>query len=322
MTRWIRICSVLALALSAGAVFAQSYPSRPIRMIVPYPPGGSTDVLARAVAQKMGESMGQQIVVDNRGGAGGIVGSELAARAAPDGYTFLLGNSSTHVGVRFTTKKLSYDPIKDFTPLTAAVEVPIALAVHPSFPANTGSEFVAYAKNNPGKISYGSSGTGSAHHFAGELLKQQTGIDMLHVPYKGAGPAMTDLIGNQIPVVFTTLSTALPYVSSGKVRVIGVVEAKRSISAPHTPTLGETVPGYALPATWLGFFGPANLPAAIVTRLNAELLKALHAPDTRARLDAGGLPVTGTSAEEFAEIIRKDTEIVGRIVSTAGIQPE
>jgi tripartite-type tricarboxylate transporter receptor subunit TctC len=316
------ICAVLALTLAATAALAQPYPSRPLRLIVPYPPGGSTDVLARAVAQKMGESMGQQIVVDNRGGAGGIVGSEIAARTAPDGYTFLLGTSSTHVGVRFTAKKLPYDPIKDFTPLSAAVDVPIAIAVHPSFPANTGQELVEYAKKNPGKLSYGSSGTGSAHHFAGEQLKQQTGIDMVHVPYKGAGPAMTDLIGNQIPIVFTTLSTALPYVPSGKVKVIGVVEGKRSPSAPNIPTIGETVPGYAMPTTWLGFFGPANLPAPIVKRLNAEIVKALHAPDSRAKLDAGGLSVTGTSSEEFMEMIRKDMDVIGKIVATAGIQPE
>jgi tripartite-type tricarboxylate transporter receptor subunit TctC len=270
----------------------------------------------------MSESMGHQIVVDNRGGAGGIVGSELAARAAPDGYTFLLGTSSTHVGVRFTSRKLSYDPIKDFTPLSAAVEVPIAIAVHPSFPVNNGHELVEYAKKNPGKLSYGSSGTGSAHHFAAEALKQYAGVDMVHVPYKGAGPAMTDLIGNQIPVVFTTLSTALPYVPSGKVKVIGVVEGRRTQSAPNVPTIGESVPGYAMPTTWLGFFAPANLPAPIVKRLNAEIVKALHAPDSRAKLDAGGMPVTGTSPEEFAEMIRKDTDTIGKISSTAGIQPE
>src|SRR5262245_54765060 len=235
--------TALAIAALAAAQFAaaQVYPTRTLRLVVPYPPGGSTDLLARTVSQKMSENVGQQVIVDNRGGAGGMLGSELVARAAPDGYTFLLGTGATH-GITLLLSKAAppYDPVKDFTPITAAVEVPIALAVHPSVPANSAAELVEYARKNPGKLSFGSSGTGSPHHLAGELLKQVTGVDIVHVPYKGAGPAMQDLVGGQIPMVFTTLSTAIPQMRSGKIKVLAVVEAKRAQSAPEIPTVGES----------------------------------------------------------------------------------
>jgi len=315
--------ALLVLALAAShAAFGQAYPAKPIRLVVPYPPGGSTDLLARTLAQKMGETIGQPIIVDNRGGASGMLGSELVARAAPDGYTFLLGTGATHGLNMLLSKTVPYDPVRDFTPLTAAVEVPIALAVHPSVPASSARELVDYAKRNPGKLSFGSSGTGSPHHLAGELLKQLTGIDIVHVPYKGAGPAMQDLIGGQIPIVLTTLSTALPQMRGGKIKVLGVVEAKRAQSAPEVPTIGESLPGYAMPNSWLGFFGPAGLPDPIVRRLNDELVKAVRAPDVRAKLEAAGLPVTGTTAAEFSFMVKRDIETFRRIVTAAGIKPE
>jgi tripartite-type tricarboxylate transporter receptor subunit TctC len=270
----------------------------------------------------MNESMGQPIIVENRGGGGGMIGSEYVARAAPDGYTFMLGTGATHGIVKFTTRALSYDPVKDFTALTEAVEVPIVLAVHPSVPANNALEFAEYVKKNPGKVSFGTSGTGSPHHLAGELFKQITGIDMVHVPYKGAGPSMQDLVGGQIPAVFTTLSTAIPQARGGKIRMLGLVEAKRQPSAPSLPTIGESVPGYAMPRSWLGFFGPAGLPAPIVKRLNDELVKALHAPDTRAKLEAAGMPVHGTPAEDFAAVVRDDIEMYRKIATAANIKPE
>jgi len=314
--------TLTALAVAPLIALAQTYPDRPIKLVVPYPPGGSTDLLARTIGQKMSDSLGQQIVVENRGGAGGMLGSQLVARAAPDGYTFLLGTGATHGIVKFLSKTVPYDPVKDFTAIIAAVEVPIVLAVHPSVPANSAAEFVAHAKKNPGKLAFGSSGTGSPHHLAGELLKQITGIDMVHVPYKGAAPAVQDLIGGQIPAIFTTLSTALPHMRSGKIKGLGVVEAKRARSAPEVPTIGESVPGYAMPNSWLGFFGPAAMPESIVKRLNAEILKAVTAPDARARLEAAGLPVVGTTAQEFAEMVRQDIEMFRKIVTAAGIQPE
>lgn len=317
------LAAILAMAASAWApAQAQNYPDRPIKLVVPYAPGGSTDLLGRAVAAKMSESMGQAIIVENRGGGGGMIGSDYVARATPDGYTFILGTGATHGIVKFTSKALNYDPVKDFTALTEAVEVPLVLAVHPSVPANDAKEFAEYVKKNPGKVSFGSSGTGSPHHLAGELFKQLTGIDMVHVPYKGAGPSMQDLVGGQIPAVITTLSTAIPQARGGKIRMLGLVEAKRQTSVPNLPTIGESVPGYAMPRSWLGFFGPAGLPSPIVQRLNAELLKALHAPDTRAKLETAGMPVLGSSAEEFAAVVRNDIEMYRKIATAAGIKPE
>ena len=319
--------TIVAVALTAAAwtcapALAQGYPQKSITIVVPYGPGGSTDLLARSVAQRMSESMGQAVIVENRAGASGMIGSEVVARAAPDGYTLLVGTGATHSIVQFTNKAVPYDPVRDFTPLTEAVEVPIVLAVHTSVPANNAKEFVEYVKKNPGKISFGSSGTGSPHHLAGELLKQMTGIDMVHVPYKGAGQAVQDLIGGQIPSIFTTLSTAIPQMRGGKIKILGLVEAKRQPSVPEIPTIGESLPGYAMPRSWLGFFGPAGMPAPIVKRLNAEMLKALHAPDIRAKLEAAGMPVIGTSAEEFATVVKDDLEMYRKITTAAGIKPE
>ena len=317
--------TMVAVVLAAAAwtcALAQGYPDKAITIVVPYGPGGSTDLLARSVAQRMSESMGQPVIVENRSGAGGVIGSEFVARAAPDGYTLVLGTGATHGIVKFTNKALPYDPVKDFTALTEAVEVPLVLAVHTSVPASDAKEFAEYVKKNPGKISFGSSGTGSPHHLAGELFKQVTGIDMIHVPYRGAGQAMQDLVGGQIPAIITTLSTAIPQMRGGKIKILGLVEAKRQPSVPEIPSIGESVPGYAMPRSWLGFFGPAGLPAPIVKRLNTELLKALHAPDIRAKLEAAGMPVIGTSAEEFAAVVKDDIEMYRKIAAGAGIKPE
>ena len=312
---------LIALVQSSPAL-AQAWPAKQIRLVVPYPPGGSTDLLARTIGQKVGEALGQQIIVDNRAGAGGMLGSDIVARSAPDGYTILLGTGATHGLTLLLSKTVPYDPVKDFTPITAAVEVPIILVVHPSIPATTAKDLVEWAKRNPGKLAYGSSGTGSPHHLSGELLKQVAGIDMVHVPYKGAAPAVQDLIGNQIPAVFTTLSTALPHIRAGKIRALGFVEARRQSSAPEIPTIGESVPGYVMPASWLGFFGPAGLPEPILKRCNAEIVKAVQSPDVRAKLEAAGMPVVGTSAEEFARMVKDDIETFRRIVTAAGIKPE
>jgi tripartite-type tricarboxylate transporter receptor subunit TctC len=318
---WFR-AALLPLLAAPLLALAQPYPSKPIRLIVPYPPGGSTDLLARSVAQKVGDSLQQQVIVENRGGGGGTLGSGIVARSTPDGYTLLLGTNATHTLAMFFIKGLQYDPVKDFTPLTAAVVVPIALAVHTSVPANNAREFVEYAKQNPTKVSFGSSGTGSPHHLAGELLNQVVGLSMVHIPYKGAGPSMQDLIGGQIPAVFTTLSTALPQARNGKIKILGMVEAKRQPTVPDVPTIGESVPGYAMPVSWLGFFGPASLPADIAQRLNKEFVRALNDPDTRSKLEKGGMPVLATSIAEFEAMIRNDIEAFRRITSGAKIKPE
>ncbi len=314
---------LLAAFLAAPLIaLAQAWPSKPVRLVVPYPPGGSTDLLARTIGQKVGEALGQQIIVDNRAGAGGMLGSDIVARSAPDGYTLLLGTGATHGLTLLLSKAIPYDPVKDFTPITAAVEVPIILCVSLQVPATTAKELVDYAKKNPGKLAYGSSGTGSPHHLSGELLRQVAGIDVVHVPYKGAAPAVQDLIGSQIPMVFTTLSTALPHIKAGKIRAIGFVEAKRQPSVPEIPTIGESVTGYVMPASWLGFFGPAGLPEPVLRRLNAEIVKAVQSPDVRAKLEAAGMPVVGTGADEFAKMVKDDIETFRRIVNAAGIKPE
>lgn len=313
------LAAVLAFPLVA---FAQAWPSKPIRLVVPYPPGGSTDLLARTIGVKVGEALGQQVLVDNRAGAGGMLGSDIVARSAPDGYTILLGTGATHGLTLLLSKTVPYDPVKDFTPITAAVEVPIILVVHPSVPGATARDLIDWARKNPGKLSFGSSGTGSPHHLSGELLKQVAGIDMVHVPYKGAAPAVQDLIGNQIPAVFTTLSTALPHIRGGKMRAVGFVEAKRQASVPEIPTIGESVPGYVMPASWLGFFAPAGLPDAILKRLNAEIVKAVQSPDVKGKLEAAGMPVVGTGSDEFARMVKDDIETFRRIVTAAGIKPE
>jgi len=314
--------AVLAAILFAPLAAFPQWPSKPIRLVVPYAPGGSTDLLARSIGQKLGEALGQQVLVDNRAGANGTLGSDLVARAAPDGYTILLGTGATHGLTSLLSKNVPYDPLKDFTPITAAAEVPIVLCVNPSVPATNAKELIEWAKKNPGKLSYGSSGTGSPHHLSGELFKQLAGIDMVHVPYKGAGPAVQDLVGNQIPALFTTLSTALPHIRAGRIRALGLVEAKRQQSAPEIPTIGESIPGYAMPASWLGFFAPAGLPEAILKRYNGEIVKAVQSPDVRAKLEAAGMPIVGTTSEEFARMVKDDFETFRRIVNAAGLKPE
>lgn len=316
------LAAVMATGMMSIASAQTAYPAKPVRIVVPYAAGGSTDLLARTLAQKMTDSMGQPVIVENRAGGGGMPGSASVARAAPDGYTVVLGTGATHGLVLFLTKGVPYDPVRDFTPITAAVEVPIALAVHPSVPARNAREFADFARSQPGKLSFGSSGSGSPHHLAGELLNQVASIDVVHVPYKGAGPSMQDLLGGQIPAVFTTLSTALPQARAGKIRLLGVVEANRARSAPDVPTIGESLLGYAMPNSWLGFFGPAGLPADITARLNTEFVKALNDTETRTKLEAAGLPVVGSSANAFAEMVRRDIEAFQRIVTRAGIKPE
>ena len=321
MNALVRLLAYLVLALPLVAA-AQAWPSRPLRLIVPYAPGGSTDLLARSVASRMSEALGQPIVVENHGGANGTLGSAIVARAEPDGYTFLLGTGQTHGLTLFLMKSVPYDPVKDFSPITAAVEVPIVLTVNAALPVNNVAELVAHAKKEQGKLAFGSSGTGSPHHLAGERFKQMTGLDLVHVPYKGAAPAMQDLLANQIAMVFTTLSTAMPHYRAGKVKLLGFIEGQGQPSAPEVPTIGASLPGYAMPRSWLGFFGPPRMPSPIVQRLNSEIIKAMNAPDVRPKLETAGMPVVGTSAEEFGRIVRDDIETFRKITISAGIKPE
>ena len=312
-------CALAALALAASqAAFGQAYPAKPIRFVVPYPPGASTDTVARAVAQKLSDTLGWQAFVENRAGASGNIGADYVAKSAPDGYTILLGTDATHTTNVFFGKNFPYDPVKDFTPITLAVGNVIVLASHPSVPVSSMKELIDYAKQNPGRLAYASSGTGSPHHLSGELLRQMAGIDIVHVPYKGGGQAITDFVGGQVPLMFSSLVTVAPHVKSGKVRALGVVEAKRYAAMPEIPTIAETLPGFEI-NSWLGFLGPAGLPPPVQARLHAEIVKALNAPDVRARLEPAGLVVVANTPAEFAAVIKTDLDRRGRLIKAAGI---
>ncbi|MGH8683283.1 MAG: Bug family tripartite tricarboxylate transporter substrate binding protein [Burkholderiales bacterium] len=312
-------CALLVFAvLVSPAAFGQAYPAKPVKFVVPYPPGASTDTVARAVAQKLSDSLGQQVFVENRPGASGNIGSDYVAKSAPDGYTILLGTDATHTTNVHFGKNFPYDPVRDFTPITAAVGNIIVLAAHPSVPITSVKELIEYAKKNPGRLAYASSGTGSPHHLSGELLRQLAGIDIVHVPYKGGGQAIIDFVGGQVPLMFSSLVAVAPHIKSGKVRALGVVEAQRYAAMPDVPTIAETLPGFEI-NSWLGFLGPAGLPPPIQARLQAEIVKALNAPDVRARLEPAGLIVIGNTPAEFSAMIRTDLDKRGRLIKAAGI---
>lgn len=315
MPRFPRLAACLLLLLCAGA--QAQYPQKPVKIVAPYPPGGSADILSRAMAQKMSESLGQQVVIENRGGAGGNIGTEYVAKAAPDGYTLLVGTVATHAINPYVFPNLPFDPVRDFAPITPIAQNAIALVAHPSAPASNVRELVDYARRNPGKLSFGSSGSGTPMHLAGELLKTTAGIDLLHIPYKGAGPAVADLLGGQIPYAFVSVAAALPHLRAGKLKAIGMIEDARTPAAPEIPTIGETLPGYAL-SSWLGLFAPAGTPPAIVDRLNGAALDALKSREVKERLDAQGFDVITSTPAAFAKVVRDDLEKWGRIVKAFG----
>ncbi len=306
--------------VSAGAV--DDYPSRPLRAIVPNAPGGGSDISGRIVANALGESLGQQVVVDNRPGAGGTLGVSIAARAQPDGYTVLMGNISTH-GINVAVlKKLPYDPVKDFAPVSMLGTTPNVLVVHPSVPARTFKEFIAYAKANPGSIRYGSSGSGGSPHLAMELLKSLTGTDMLHVPYKGSGPVTIDLLSGQIHATSASASSQLPHIKSGKLRPLAVTSAKRSPQLPDVPTVIESgVPGYEV-MIWFGMFVPADVPQRIVGRLNAELVKVLDTPSLKQRMANAGIDAVSSTPAELGAFVKAEIAKWTKVVRIAGISPQ
>ena len=319
----IKLFAPLLAALVAWAAvpqaLAQDFPNKALRMVVAYPPGASSDTLARSVAQKMSQSIGQPIVVENRAGASGNIGTEYVARQSGDGYTFMLGTDATHAANMHLTATPSFHPLKDFTALTLAALNPIVLVVNPAVPVRSVRELIDYGRANPDKIAYGSSGAGSPHHLAGELLKQSSGVPFLHVPYKGGAQAVTDVLGGQVPMVFSSLITVLPHIRSGKLRAIAVTQSARYAGLPDVPTFAETLPGFEM-NSWLGFFAPAGVPEAIARRLNEELIKALRDPEVQPKLDAGGLIVATNSLQDFAAMVRKEYEQRGRLISAAGVK--
>jgi tripartite-type tricarboxylate transporter receptor subunit TctC len=318
---FFRTLIAAALACSATLTSAQTYPSKPIRWIVPFPPGGSTDLLARVVGQKLTESWGQQVVVENRGGAGGTVGAAEAAWAPADGYTLFMG-AIHHTIATSAYPKLPYDFQRDFAPITVVAIVPNVLVVNPSIPAKNVKELIAYAKANPGKLTYGSAGMGTAHHLIGEVFNSRAGVDILHVPYKGSAPAIADLIGGQVSVMYDTVASCLPHVKAGKLRALAVATAKPSSALPDVPTISDAaLPGFEV-TTWFGALAPAKTPKELIAKLNAEMVRILGMPDVRKRLlDSGAEPV-GNTPEQMAAQIKKETEEFAKIVKQAKIVAE
>jgi tripartite-type tricarboxylate transporter receptor subunit TctC len=304
-----------ALAAAAGA---QQYPTRPIRMIVPQSAGGSTDVVARILAQKMGEGLGQTVIVDNRPGAGSLNGIELVANAAPDGYTLLAVAASFTINPALH-KKLPFDTIRDFAPITQVATLPHILIVHPSVPVQSVKELIALARAKPGQLNYASSGIATSTHLAAELFMYLTKTSMVNVPYKGGSPAMTAMLGGECQLNFATISTAIPHVRSGKLRALAVTTAKRSVAAPEFPTIAESgVPGYEH-ASWVGVLATAKVPQPIITRLNEEAIKAAHSPDVKAVLIKDGLEATGTTPAAYAAIIKTEVAKWIKVAKAAGI---
>jgi tripartite-type tricarboxylate transporter receptor subunit TctC len=301
-----------AWPLAAGA----QYPDRPIRLIVGFPPGGAADILGRIAAQRLSENLGQQVVVDNRGGAGGLIATETAARANPDGYT-LLFTSIPHVINPHLYRKVAYDAVRDFTPIVQFVAVPLMMASNPSFPAKSVKDLIAEARSRPGRINYGSGGSGSSSHLAMELFKTMSGTDLNHIPYKGTGPLITDLIAGQLSITIASAVPLSPQVKAGKLRGLAVTSPKRSPSFPDLPAIAETVPGYEV-VNWFGIMAPAGTPPAIVARINKDFNDALSSQKLREQLAAQGADATGGTSAEFAKIVRADFAKWAKVVKASG----
>lgn len=309
------------LVLASSALAESDFPNRTITLVVPYGTGATTDLMARLVAQKMAEDLKQSVIVDNKGGAAGLIGSEYVARSKPDGYTILLATDGTHTGNPFLLKKFPFHAVNDVTPITMGARNLLVLVAHPSLPVKSVNELIDYAKKNPGKLSYGSSGNGSPHHLAGILFNKMASTDMLHVPYRGGGPALVDVLGGQIPVIFTSLATAMPHIKSGKLTLLGLTDKERVSEFADIPTIAESLPGFEM-SSWLAFVGPANLPADVLDVLNKSIGKALKAPDVEAKLNESGLLVKTSTAEAFAKELRHDYETRGRLISENKITAE
>jgi len=308
---------VIAVVLTCYA-HAQQYPAKPVRVVVPFPPGGPVDIVTRIVTPKVGESLGQQMVIDNRAGASGTIATGTVAKADPDGYVLLIGTTTTITVSQNLYRSLSYDPLKDLQPISRYAEVPSVLVVHPSVPAKSVRELIALAKAEPGKLSYGSAGPGTSQHLAVELFKQMAGIDILHVPYKGGAPAMADLLGGQIVMTIEPLNTALPQVRNGKLKGLGVTALKRLPALPELPPIADTLPGYEA-TLWIGLLGPAALPSQIVNTVHKAVVTALQSNEVRERLAAQGATAIGDSVQDFSETIHRDTRKWAALVKKMGL---
>jgi len=318
----LKALGALAAAIFVTPAFAQQFPNRPIRIVVPFPPGGPTDILSRIIAQKLTDLLGVQVIADNRVGAGGIIGTSAVARAEPDGYTVLMGTIGTHGINSAIYKKLAYDPIADFAPIALVANVTNLLVLHPSVPANNFKELLALAKSKPGQLTYASAGVGSSQHFAGELLRSMAGIDILHVPYKGGGQALPDLMSGKVSMMFIGIPAVAEFLKAGRLRPIAVTTPARAPAMPNIPTVAESgLPGYEVGA-WHGVLAPANTPRPIIDRLNKDLARVMDMPDVVQRLDGFGAIPLKSSPEQFAKYIQAELKKFADLVRTAGINVE
>jgi len=316
-------CGAAAMLVTAlAAAQPQNYPAKPVHLVTQFAPGSTGDNLCRIMAASMNEVMGQPVIVDNRAGAGGVLAAEQVARAAPDGYSLLVGTTGTQIMRIFLARKSSFDPVKDFTPITEVGETVTLWVANPSFPASSFKDMIDYAKRNPGKVAYGTSGIGSPHHLSGELVKLLTGVEMIHVPYKASAQALQDTVAGQIPTTFAISGLVVPAVRAGKLKALAIVRDVRFKALPDVPTVGEIVPGFETPPSWTGLFGPAGLPQPLLRRIHADVLKALNKPEIRAKLaDQHFEVITNETPEEFAAQIKRQIDLVGKIVKSAGIKP-
>jgi tripartite-type tricarboxylate transporter receptor subunit TctC len=320
--RWMAIALVAGVSINATPVVAQNYPTKPIRFVVAFPPGGGTDILARTIGQKLGERFGQQVIIDNRGGAGGNIGTDIVAKAIPDGYTILMGSVGPLSINASLMGKLPFDPIKDLAPVTLCDATPNVLVLNPAVAANSVKELIALAKSRPGQLIFASSGLGTPAHLAGELFDTLAGVKMVHVPYKGGVVALTDLMAGQVQLMFSTMPPALPHIKAGKLKALAVTSARRSPAAPELPTIAEAaLPGFEA-TTWHGVVVPARTPAAIIAKLNAEIVKILHSRDVRERLSSQGAEPVGDTPEEFAAYIRAETVKWAKVVKESGARAD
>ena len=314
--------AAVAAAGHAGSASAEVYPNRPVRIVVPYSPGGTTDILARALAQKLAEALGQQVVVDNRPGAAGMIGADLVAKAAPDGYTVLMASVAEVAINQSLYGKMTYDPVRDLAPVTLAGVTPLILVIHPSIPASSVEELLAHTKAKLGQFTFGSPGNGSVQHLSGELVKTVAHVDWVHVPYKGAPAVLADVLGGQVSMFFAGMPPAMPHVKTGRLRALAVTTAKRSPAAPEIPTMEEAgVPGFDI-SNWFGVFVPAATPKDVIAKLNREISKALQLKDVRERMADQGLETVGNTSEQFSAFLRAEIAKYAKLIQVSGARAD